>query len=312
MIIPGMNKTLVIIVGPTGIGKTDVTINLAFHFHSEIISADSRQFYKELKIGTAVPSEEQLQKVKHHLIQHKSIFDYYNAFIFEQEVLSILAQLFLKHDIVFLTGGSGLYINAVCNGIDDIPDVDINLRKSLIEKLEQEGIESLQSMLQKMDPKSYQTIDINNTKRILKALEITIQSGKPYSSFLIRKIKKRDFNIIKIGLNTDRTKLYEKINLRTDIMIKNGLENETKQLFPIFKKEKINALNTVGYKEFFNYFDHLQSKEKAIELIKQNTRHYAKRQLTWFNKDKEINWFEPNEIDQILHLINSVFILNNN
>ncbi|MGE0088968.1 MAG: tRNA (adenosine(37)-N6)-dimethylallyltransferase MiaA [Bacteroidales bacterium] len=294
-------KTLIAIIGPTGIGKTDLSINIAKKLSTEILSCDSRQVYKELKIGTAVPSESQLQKVTHHFVGHKSIHDYYNASMFEIEALEILEILFRKYNQVIMTGGSGLYINAVCHGIDDLPGVDQELRKELLQRLQNEGVESLRMQLKLIDPEYYKQADTRNPKRILKALEVTLQTGKPYSSFLTNSKKERNFSIIKIGLQRDRDELYERINQRVDQMISEGLLEEAKSFYPF---KYLNSLNTVGYKELFDYFDGNISLEKAIELIKRNSRHYAKRQISWFGRDKGIHWFHPDDEDRIVEFIN--------
>lgn len=294
-------KSLVVIVGPTGIGKTDLSIEIAQALNTEIISSDSRQIYKELKIGTAVPSDQQLNQVQHHFIGNKSIYDYYNASMFECEVIDTLNQLHKKYDQVVMTGGSGMYINAVCNGIDDLPTIDQKLRDDLIKKYEEEGIESLRIQLKLLDPVWYEKVDLRNSKRILKALEVSIQTGKPYSSFLSSTKKKREFNIIKIGLERDRAELYERINLRVDQMVEEGLIEEARRFYP---DRKLNSLNTVGYKELFEHFDGNITLEKAIELIKRNSRHYAKRQISWFARDNDWTWFHPNDKDKILKYIN--------
>lgn len=293
-------KSLVVILGPTGIGKTDLSIDIAKEFETEIISSDSRQIYKELKIGTAVPTDEQLEKIKHHFIGNKSIYDYYNASMFEQEVLEVLNKLFLNLDYVVMTGGSGMYINAVCDGIDDLPTIDQELREELINQHKEKGIESLRLQLKMLDPKSYSKIDLKNPKRILKALEVSIQTGRPYSSFLSESKKKRNFNIIKIGLQRDRDELYERINLRVDQMIEDGLIDEAKRFY---KDRHLNSLNTVGYKELFEFFDKKITQKKAIELIKRNSRHYAKRQISWFSRDKEIVWFNPDKKEEIIEFL---------
>lgn len=293
-------KTLIVIIGPTAIGKTDICIDLAESFNTEIISADSRQIYKELNIGTAKPNENKLNRVKHHFVGVKSIFDYYTAGMFELDVLELLEELFNRHEQVIMTGGSGLYINAVCEGIDALPRVDPEIRNKLIEQYEREGIQSLRQDLKRLDPEYYEMTDLKNPKRLLKALEITIMTGKPYSSFLTRPNKERPFDIMKIGLNRDRQELYDIINRRVDKMINKGLVEEAKALY---KHKNLNALNTVGYKELFDYFDGTISYERAIELIKRNTRRYAKRQITWFSRDKEIEWFHPNDQERIKQYI---------
>jgi tRNA dimethylallyltransferase len=292
------NKKLLTLVGPTGIGKTSLAIELAERLKTEIISADSRQFYKELKIGTATPTAAELSKVKHHLIGNISIQDYYNVYLFENDALQITEQLFQTNNYLIAAGGSGLYIDALCNSIDDIPDVDDKIRNDLAERFEQEGIESLRFDLKRLDPLSYDQVDLRNPKRVLRALEVTLSSGKPYSSFRTSIQKKRPFNIVKIGLNMNREELYKRIDLRVDTMINEGLVDEVKSLLP-FRKQ--NALNTVGYKEIFGYLDGGYSLERAIELIKRNSRRYAKRQLSWFNRDQEIEWFHPGDIDLIEH-----------
>ncbi|MCF6240368.1 MAG: tRNA (adenosine(37)-N6)-dimethylallyltransferase MiaA [Bacteroidales bacterium] len=294
------NKTLIVIVGPTGIGKTDLGIYLAQKLDTEIISADSRQFFRELKIGTAVPDAEQLKAVKHHFIGNKSIHDYYNASSFEFEVIDLLKKRFVEKNHMIMLGGSGMYVDAVCKGIDDLPEIDMEIRNSLIKKFETEGIESLRFELKRLDPDYYAIADLKNPKRLLKALEITLQTGKPYSTFRTKTTKKRDFKIIKIGLNMDREKLYKRIEERVDKMIESGLVNEAKQFI---RYKHLNSLNTVGYKELFPYFDGEYSLERAIELIKRNSRRYAKRQLSWFNRDKEIRWFQPDEAEKILNFV---------
>jgi len=288
--------TLLVLVGPTGIGKTNLSIQLAKYFNAEIVSADSRQMYKELDIGTAPPSAQQLDEVEHHFIKTHSIHNNYTAGKYEFEALDTIQNLFLAKKQVLLVGGSGLYIDAVCSGIDNIPNTDEELRNKITEQYKTDGIESLRFELMRLDPDIYKTIDIKNPQRVMRALEVCITSGKPYS--LLRKNfeKKRDFNIIKIGLEIDRDILYERINLRVDAMIAAGLENEAKSLFPF---RECNALKTVGYREIFDYFDGTTSLDEAISLIKRNTRRYAKRQITWFKRYPEIAWFHPNDMDKI-------------
>jgi tRNA dimethylallyltransferase len=291
---------LIVITGPTCIGKTELCIELASAFDSPVISADSRQMYREMKIGTAVPSPRQLNRVKHYFIGNLSVNDYYNASLYEIETISLLEKLFSSRSIVFMAGGSGLYVDAVCRGIDDLPAVDPELRKDLAEKYRLFGIAWLRQQLKKLDPEHFEIVDLKNPNRILKALEISIMTGKPYSSFLTRKKKERDFGIIKIGLNRDRKELYELINSRVDEMIKKGLPGEAARLY---RFRHLNALNTVGYKELFDRMDGKTSLDKAVELIKRNTRHYAKRQLTWLAKDNNINWFHPGEYNRIIDFI---------
>ncbi len=293
-------KNLIVIVGPTGIGKTELGIYLATQLNTEIISADSRQFYKELKIGTATPSIEELKTAKHHFIGNLSIHDYYNASNFEFEALELLEKLFKTKDYMIMLGGSGMYIDAVCKGIDDLPSIDTEIREYWEQKYQQEGIEGLRFYLKRLDPEYYAIVDLKNHKRILKGLEICLMTGKTYTSFRQAITKKRNFNIIKIGLETDRQELYERIEQRVDKMIEYGLVNEAKQFH---QYKNLNSLNTVGYKELFPYFDNEYSLEKAIELIKRNTRRYAKRQLSWFKRDKEIRWFEKNERKKILEYV---------
>jgi tRNA dimethylallyltransferase len=295
-----MNNILIVLLGPTGVGKTDVSIDIAEHFKAEIISADSRQFYKEMKIGTAVPEDFQLQKIKHHFIRFISVRDYYSASIFERDVLNLLPELFGRNKIALMTGGSGMYINAVCNSIDDIPDVDPELREKYIRKHKEEGIESLRIALKLLDPEHYLKVDLKNPKRIIRALEICETTGRPYSSFLTKKNKTRDFRILKIGLKRAKEELYEKINLRVDNMIGLGLQEEAMELYEL---KNLNALNSVGYKEFFDFFDGRTSYEKTIELIKRNTRRFAKRQMTWWGKEKDIRWFHPDMKQEIISYI---------
>lgn len=297
-----MSKYLVVITGPTGIGKTAVAIQVARFFQTEIVSCDSRQIYKELNIGTAVPTAEELSAVPHHFIHSHSITDDYNASRYENEALELIDQLFRNHKILLLVGGSMMYVDAVCKGIDTMPDADPEVRASLKQQLEKEGLESLRHQLKMLDPEYYQTVDLKNPNRIVHALEITIQTGKPYSSFRKETTKERPFKIIKIGLNCDREELHRRINKRVDQMIEAGLFEEAQKYYP---QKNLNALNTVGYREFFSYFDGEITKEKAIEIIKRNSRRYARKQLTWFRRDKEVNWFEPGDSDKIIAYITS-------
>ena len=294
------DHTLLVILGPTAVGKTEFSLCAAEAFGADIISADSRQMYKEMEIGTAVPSSEERNRVTHHFIGNKSIYDYYTAGMFELDVLALLDQLFKKKRVAILTGGSGLYIHAVCHGIDALPKPDKNIRDHLNKIYTEKGLESLINMLKDLDPVSYQKIDLNNPKRVLKALEITLTTGRAYASFLTRESKTRSFDYLKIGLNRERKALYDRINQRVDQMIENGLIQEARRLYP---DNHLNALNTVGYKELFDYFEGKISFQEAVRLIKRNTRRYAKRQLTWFAKDKEITWFHPEERGKVLHFI---------
>ncbi len=294
------NKYLVIILGPTASGKTDAAIQIAELFNTEIISADSRQLYKEMKTGTAVPDESQLKRIRHHLIGTQSIHDYYNASIYEQDVLKILDSLFIKNDIVIMVGGSGMYIDVICHGIDDLPAIEPAVRETLEQRIKNEGIESLRFELQRIDPEYYSRTDLKNPKRILKALEVHYMTGIPYSAFLSGHKKERPFKIIKIGLNSDRKELYERINERVDKMIEKGLFEEAKSLY---RHKDCNALNTVGYKEIFDYLVGKLNLEQSVSLIKRNSRRYARRQLTWFRKDKTIRWFGAADIKAIVEYI---------
>lgn len=292
---------MISIVGPTGIGKTATSVKLAKTFCSEIISADSRQFFKEMKIGTAVPSAGELDAVKHHFIQQASIMNNYSVGDFEREAIHKIAMLFQKHQVLFLVGGSGLYSNAVTQGLDIFPSVDPSVRPQLNEKLHQKGLAPLQNKLKQLDPEYFKKVDIQNPQRVVRALEICIGSGKPYSSFLNKTSNKRDFKTIKIGLTAPRELIYERIGQRVDSMMKNGLLAEAEALY---EHKYLNALNTVGYKELFRYLDGDLSLAVAVEEIKKNTRRFAKRQLTWFRKDKEITWFQYDEpVEKIVHFI---------
>ena len=296
-------KFLVSIVGATGIGKTSLAIELASYFQTEIISFDSRQFYKEMNIGTAVPSEEELQQVKHHFIQNRSIFDDYSVGDFERDAILKLNDLFTKFNIVVMVGGSGLYVNAVLEGLDDFPDIDQNIRATLKKELEDNGLELLQNRLKQLDPITFQKIDIFNKQRLIRALEICIGTGLPYSSYLKNKKNKRDFIPIKIGITAEREIIYKRINERVDHMMESGLLEEALTLFP---NKNLNSLQTVGYRELFQYFNKEISLDFAISEIKKNTRRFAKRQGTWFKKDKEIEWFDYREkIDLITKYIES-------
>ena len=283
------NKTLITVVGPTAIGKTSLSIALAKHFQTEIISCDSRQFYKEMTIGTAVPKASELAAVPHHFIQNKRIFNPYNVSDFEKEALQTLDLLFAKKNIVIMVGGSGLYVDAVLKGFDQFPQIAPTIREELNIRLKTEGLKSLQNQLKKLDPVTFSTIAIHNPQRVTRALEICIGSGLPYSSFKNNTKKKRYFNTIKVGLNGDRQQIYHRINLRVDQMIADGLIQEAEKLH---QYKHLNALQTVGYRELFAYFEGNTTKEKAIEEIKKNTRRFAKRQLTWFRKDSDILWFD--------------------
>jgi len=291
-----MIKTLVVIGGPTAIGKTGAGIALAKRYQSEIISADSRQIYRETRIGTAVPTQKELSEVPHHFIRFISLNDYYNASKFEVDVLKKLEQLFRVHDVVFMVGGSGMYIDAVCFGIDELPEVDQEIRAELSEIFHVHGIERLRSDLKRLDPETYKKVDLNNHYRILKALEVTIQTGRPYSSFLTHQKRKRNFRITRLALDMEREALYQRINERVDRMLNEGLVEEVRSLQSFRQK---NAMKTVGYRELFLYLDGELSLEAATDLIKRNTRKYARKQLTWFRKNNLYPWFHPAETDRM-------------
>lgn len=295
-----MKNFLIVLLGPTGVGKTDISINLAEKFNCEIISADSRQFFMEMKIGTAVPSDLQLNTIKHHFIRFLSVKDYYSSSMFEKDALQLIPELFKRNNLIIMSGGSGMYIDAVCEGIDDIPDVDPAIREKYTLYYREVGIEGLRVALKLLDPDYYSKVDLRNYKRILRALEISESSGHPYSSFLKKQRRDREFVILKIGLERPRNELYDRINSRVDEMIDAGLEEEARNLFHL---RNLNALNCVGYREFFDFFEGTITKGKAIELIKRNSRRYAKRQITWWGKDHEIKWFHPSQIKEIMDII---------
>lgn len=288
------------LIGPTGVGKTSASLAISKHFDAPIVSCDSRQFFREMRIGTAAPTLEQLATAPHHLVGHKSIVERYSCGMFEMEAIEVLENLYQSHSTAMLVGGSMLYIDAVCNGIDDFPTPDPELRKTLEKQLKDEGIESLRAQLKLLDPEHYDKVDLKNSQRVLKALEVCLQTGMPYSSLRTNPQKQRPFKIVKVGLNLPREELYTRINLRVDQMIAEGLIDEAKSLYP---HRHHNALKTVGYREIFDYIDGKISLEKAIELIKRNSRHYAKRQLTWWTRDKEIEWFSPDEVGKTLEYI---------
>ena len=297
-----MNKLLLSIVGPTAIGKTTLSIKLANAFNTEIISADSRQFFKEMSIGTAAPSTEELTAAKHHFIHHKSIQDNYNVGAFEKDALNLLHQLYQNHDVVIMVGGSGMYVDAVTKGLDDFPDVDASIRETLNKQLQEQGLPYLQNQLKELDAKSYKNITIDNPHRVIRALEICLGSGKPYSSFLNKKNNNRNFKTITIGLTANRDIIYNRINQRVDIMMQQGLLDEVKSLIPF---KSLNALNTVGYKELFYYLEGEWTLDFAVSEIKKNTRRFAKRQLTWFKKDENTLWFDYlTSADSIVEKIN--------
>ena len=298
-----MRNKLIVLIGPTSVGKTELSLSLAEFLHTPVINADSRQLYKDLTIGTAAPTADQLKRVKHYFVRTLSLTDYYSAAQFESDVISLLDQLYQTHPFALMSGGSMMYIDAVCNGIDDIPTVDQETREMIMERYQQEGLTPLSNELRLLDPDYYAIVDQKNPKRILHALEICYMTGKPYSSFRTNKKKERSFDIIKIGLRRDREELYERINKRVDEMIQNGLIDEVKN---VMSYRYTNALNTVGYKEIFQYLDGNWSLEQAIEKIKQNTRIYSRKQMTWYKKDTEIHWFHPDndkEIKKFLELV---------
>jgi len=293
-------NTLVVVLGPTGVGKSTISIQLANYFNTEIISADSRQFYRELTIGTAVPSVEDMFVIPHHFIQSKSITEYYNVSDYEIEALEVIGQLFLKKNPLILTGGSMLYIDTVCKGIDDIPTVDPEIRAEVVGWYEKNGLDALRNRLLEIDPEYYQVVDLNNSKRLLHAVEIFQMTGKSYTSFRKNTIKVRPFHILKIGINQDRKILYERINQRVIQMMEAGLLDEAKT---VYQHRKLNSLNTVGYKELFSFLDGECSLDEAIDLIQRNSRKYARKQLTWFRRDPEICWFEPEQVQEIISYI---------
>lgn len=283
-------KTLIVIVGPTASGKTALAIELAKKFKTEIISADSRQFYREMAIGTAKPTTEDLSQAKHHFVDSHSVTDYFSVGEFERQGLELLENLFNIHDTVIMVGGSGLYIQAICEGFDELPSSPPEIRQEINRAFEEKGIAYLQEQLKVKDPDYYQQVDLNNPRRLIRALEVIESTGMPFSSFRKSQLAPRTFNCIKVGIDLPREMLYERINQRVDIMVSEGLEAEVRSLLPY---RALNALNTVGYSEFFDYFDGKADLNTAITLIKQNTRRFAKRQMTWFRKDKNIRWIDP-------------------
>ncbi|MBS9524804.1 tRNA (adenosine(37)-N6)-dimethylallyltransferase MiaA [Litoribacter alkaliphilus] len=290
-------KFLIVVAGPTAVGKTDMCIKIAKKFNTSIISSDSRQFFREMEIGTAKPTLEERQQVAHHFIDSLSIHDQYDVRRFENDTLNLLNSLFETHDCVIMTGGSGLYIDAVCKGFDEMPEIPSQIRESLNELFQNEGIEVLQKRLKQVDPEYFEMVDRHNPQRLIRALEVFEGTGKPFSSFRLKNTVERPFNLIKIGLERDRELLYERINLRMDQMIEQGLFEEAEKIFPY---RHLNALQTVGYSEIFGYLDGKYDKEEAVRLLKRNSRRYAKRQLTWFKKDPDMVWFSPDEAESII------------
>jgi tRNA dimethylallyltransferase len=297
-----MKNTLIVLPGPTGVGKTGFALELASRLRCDIISCDSRQFYSEMKIGTAAPDDEQLSRVRHHFVGFISVTDYYSVSLFERDVLALLPKLFKASPVVIMTGGSMLYMDAVCRGMDDIPDTDPAVRQRYAEMYQKEGISGLRMALRMVDPEYYAKVDLHNPRRILRALEITASTGIPYSSFRTAPVRERDFRIVKAGLTRERGELYRRIDARVDAMMNEGLEEEARSLL---EYKGLNALNTVGYRELFRWFDGEISREEAITLIKRNTRRYARKQLTWWNRDNDINWFDASEEEMIFSWIES-------
>lgn len=294
-------KQLLVLLGPTGVGKTEWSIRMAEQLGVPIVSADSRQLYRGLIIGTAAPTEEQLKRVPHHLVGILSPNDYYSASEYENEALSVINKLHEQHDTVILTGGSMMYIDAICKGIDIMPDIDQELRNDISKMYHEEGLDPIRQKLKLLDPIYYDQVDLKNTQRVIHALEVCIMTGKPYSSFRLNTIKERPFEIIKVGFNRPRPELYDRINKRVDEMIKDGLEEEARQLYPM---KHLNSLNTVGYKEMFEYFDGNWTLEEAIDKIKQHSRNYARKQLSWFNRDKSIKWIDLS--DKYIDVVNEI------
>lgn len=295
------NKTLIVITGPTGVGKTEATLRIAEHFNVPVINADSRQIFSEIPIGTAAPTAEQQQRVQHYFVGNHHLEDYYSASLYEQDVLNIINS---QHTpISLLSGGSMMYIDAVCNGIDDIPTILPEIREEMMRRLETEGLEQMCNLLQELDPEHWKIVDRNNPRRVIHALEICIQTGKTYTSFRSNTIKERPFNIIKVGLNRDRDELYNRINQRVLDMIEEGMIEEALQVYP---KRTLNSLNTVGYKELFEYLDGLTTLDEAIFKIQSNTRRYARKQLTWYKKDTAFQWFNPDNIEEILNYVHTM------
>ncbi len=298
-----MAKTVIVIAGPTAIGKTSLAIKLAQYYNTEIISADSRQFYREMEVGTAKPSPEELLSIKHHFVNSLSITDNFSVGDFERESLELIERLFTKHNVVIVVGGSGLFINAIINGFDDLPSSSKDIRDKLTQFYNERGILYLQEKLKEVDLAYYNEVDLHNPQRLIRALEVYEMTGKPFSELRNRTKKNRSFNIIQIGLDTDRKTLYEHINNRVDIMVEKGLVREAENLHSY---RHLNSLNTVGYSELFNYFEGNSTLEQAIDKIKQNTRRFAKRQLTWFHKSEDIKWFEPHEFEHTTSYLDSI------
>lgn len=294
-------NTLIVILGPTGVGKSAISMELAKFYSTDIISADSRQLFRELSIGTAVPSKEDLKSVVHHFIQTRSIHHYYNVSEYETEAISLIQELFKTKNPLILTGGSMLYIDTICKGIDDIPTVTPEIRKRVVDWYQEHTLEALQQRLLTLDPEYYAIADLNNPKRLLHAVEICQMSGKTFTSFRTNTLRTRPFRILKIGINQQREVLYERINQRVDLMMEAGLLEEARSVFPY---KNLNSLNTVGYKELFSYFEGNSTLEEAVDLIRRNSRKYARKQLTWFRRDADIHWFEPHQVQEIIDFTN--------
>ena len=295
--------TLIVLLGPTGVGKTALSLRIAEQFNAPILSADSRQLYKELPIGTAAPTEEEMRRAPHHFVGTLSLSDYYSASMFESEAIALLTDIYKTHSVALATGGSMLYIDTLCNGIDDIPTVDPELRQQLMSRLEAEGMDQLRNELRLLDPVYCNDADLKNTKRVLHALEVCLMTGKPYSSLRTKTKRERPFKIVKIGLTRDREELYDRINRRVEQMMADGLLDEARRVYP---QRGLNSLNTVGYKELFNYLDGTWTLDFAVEKIKQNSRIYSRKQMTWFKRDSEIAWFHPNHEEAIIDYLKSV------
>ena len=295
-----MNKTLIVITGPTAVGKTELCLDIAKHFGIPIINADSRQIYRDLKIGTAAPTEEQLRQVRHYFVGTLGLTDYYSASMYEEQVMQLLNELFQTSDYALMAGGSMMYIDAVCNGIDDIPTVDDDTRAKLKKRLSDEGLEALCEELHQLDPEHYEVVDKKNPRRVIHALEICHMTGKTYTSFRTNIRKNRPFRIVKIGLTRERKTIYDRINKRVDLMMQAGLLDEARRLYHL---RHLNALNTVGYKEMFTHIDGTWTLDEAVERLKGNTRRYARKQLTWFKHDSQMTWFSPNDKQLILNHI---------
>ena len=294
---------MLVLIGPTGVGKTELSLRLAERYRTCIVSADSRQLYADLKIGTAAPTTEQLARVKHYLVGTLGLADYYSAARYEEEVMRLLPKLFTRHPVVVLTGGSMMYVDAVCKGIDDIPTVDDETRRFLLQRYEAEGLERLCAELKLLDPEYYAIVDLKNPKRVIHALEICYMTGKTYTSFRTRRVKERPFHIVKVGLTRDREELYQRINRRVDQMMADGLLDEARR---VYSYRSLNSLNTVGYKELFRYLDGEWTLNFAVEKIKQNSRIYSRKQMTWFKRDADIRWFHPEQEAEIITYLDSV------